>query len=183
MSLGAKPKKLDQDGLWEYALKTLDRRAYAAAELRQKLSVRAETPQVLQTVMRKLSEYGLVDDSRFAESFATSRLETHGHGAQRVMRELRVRRVPPKAAEAAVRQVYGKVNEAELAARFLEKKFRTKNLADHLKKDKNLAAAYRRLRTAGFSAGTAIKALKRYTDRADEIEEVEEEVEEDQENA
>jgi regulatory protein len=70
--------------------------------------------------------------------------------------------------------VYGEVEETELAAQFLKRKYRSKNLREFLKEEKNLASAYRRLRTGGFSTGASLKALKQYTQRAEELEGFEE---------
>src|SRR6185312_1549449 len=173
MPIRGKPKRLAADQLWEFALKTLDRRAYAATELRRKLSLRAETNTALDEVMKKLQEYGLLDDARFAESFAASRLEGQGFGARRVLRDLRSRSVGTQIAEAAIQRVYSEVEETELAAKFLERKLRSKNLHEYLKVDKNLAAAYRRLRTAGFSTAASIKVLKRFAQQAEELESLE----------
>ena len=39
-----------------------------------------------------------------------------------------------------------------------------------LQDPKHLASAYRKLRYAGFGSSSAIRALKRYADRADELE-------------
>ncbi len=57
---------------------------------------------------------------------------------------------------------------------FLKRKYRGKDLGAFLKEEKNLAAAYRRLRYAGFSSGGSIRALKRYASQADELEGMEE---------
>lgn len=84
MRLPGKPKKkLGEDQLWELALRSLGGRAYAAAELRRKLALRAETPAALDRTMKKLQDYGLLNDIRFAESYATARLEGQGLGARR----------------------------------------------------------------------------------------------------
>jgi regulatory protein len=174
MPTRGKPKKLAAEQLWEFALRTLDRRAYAARELRRKLSLRAETRSALDEVMKKLEEYKLLDDARFAESFAVSRLEGQGYGAQRVLRDLRARSVEGKVAGDAIQRVYGEVEETELAAQFLKRKYRSKNLREFLKEEKNLASAYRRLRTGGFSTAASLKALKQYTQRAEELEGFEE---------
>jgi regulatory protein len=180
MPIRGNTKKLTADQLWEFALKTLDRRAYAAVELRRKLSGRAETKSALEEVMKKLEAYKLLDDSRFAESYAVSRLEGQGFGARRVLRDLRARSVGAQVAEAAIRRVYSEVEETELAARFLERKFRSKNLPEHLREEKNLASAYRRLRTAGFGTAASIKVLKRFAQRAEELESLETDTPEDE---
>jgi regulatory protein len=173
MPLPRKPKKLATGALWEYALRCLDRKPYSAADLQQKLKANADTPETLAEVMSKLREYGLLNDRKFAESFATTQLEGRGHGASRVIRDLRTRRVGGKTAEEAVRQVYGEVNEADLIRQYLNRKFRSKDLKQFLREDKNLASAYRRLRTAGFSANGSIRVLKEFTQRAQELEDTE----------
>jgi regulatory protein len=173
MALRDKPKKLAGDALWEFALKTLDRRSFSKAELRRKLSVRAESPGALSEVMKKLQDYGLLDDARFAASFAASRLESKSQGAGRVLRDLRSRSVETAAANAAIKQVYGDVDEHELASRYLQRKFRSKDLSTFLMDEKNLAAAYRRLRTGGFSSRVSVEVLKQFSRRAEELDAME----------
>ena len=175
MRLPGKPKKrLDGEQLWELALRSLDRRAYAAAEIRKKLALRAETPAVLDQTMKKLQDYGLLNDARFAESYAAARLDGQGFGARRVLADLRARSVSSSVAENAVRQTYAKTDETELIEKYLQRKFRGKNLREYLSEDKHLASAFRRLRMAGFGAGSSIRVLKRYTGRAEELETMDE---------
>jgi regulatory protein len=169
MAIRPKPKKLDANALWEYALRSLDRRAFSSAQLRKKLGGRAETPEALAEVMKKLDEYGLLNDTRFAETFATFRLEAHKQGARRVLMDLRSKSIPAEVAETAVKQVYSEVDEAELASQYIQKKLRSQDLPTYLKEEKNLASAYRRLRTAGFSHGASIKTLKQFAAKAEEL--------------
>ena len=169
MSAMGKKQPLTAEALWEYALRCLDRRAYASIELQQKLRPRADSAETVRQVMGKLREYGLLNDEKFAESFATSRLESRGHGASRVIRDLRLRRIPAKTAERAVQEIYGEVNESDLIRQFLQRKFRSKNLGEFLREDKNLASVYRRLRTAGFSSNASISVLKSFTNRASDL--------------
>ncbi len=171
---GKPKKKLDGDQLWELALQSLGRRAYAAAELRRKLWLRAETPAVLDQTMNKLQDYGLLNDVRFAESYAAARLDGQGLGSRRVLADLRAKSVPANVAEHAVRQTYAETDELELIEKYLQRKFRGKNLREYLSEDKHLASAFRRLRTAGFSASNSIRVLKRYTGRAEELESMDE---------
>lgn len=130
MPVPRKTKKLAAEALWEYALRCLDRKPYSAADLQQKLKANADSPATLQTVISKLREYGLLNDRKFAESFATTRLEGRAYGASRVIRDLRARRISAKVAEQAVRQVYGEVDEADLIRQYLKRKFRSKDLED-----------------------------------------------------
>ena len=168
-----KPKKLDSDALWNYALGLLQRRAHSIAELRQKLSLRASSGADLNATVAKLRDYGFTDDCKFSEAFAAARLENQGFGPARVLRDLRARRVAAPIAERAVKQTFAGIDERELVASFLTRKYRGKNLREFLAEEKNLASAYRRLRTAGFSARAVLDVLKRYRDIDQDFEEPE----------
>jgi regulatory protein len=162
------PSKLDESGLWDYALRVLARRAYSSGELKQKLAARAERYSDVDATMVKLREYGFADDRKFSESFAGSRLQNQGFGRLRVLSELRSRRIAPAIAASAVEKAFAGTDELRLIQNFLERKYRGKDLAQFLQEEKNLASAYRRLRTAGFSSTGSITVLKRYSRRAGE---------------
>ena len=165
---------MSSEALWEYALRCLDRKAHSAAELQRKLRLKADSAATVREVMEKLREYGLLNDRKFAESFTTSRLEGQGHGASRVIRDLRTRGIPSQTAENTVRRIYEEVDEQDLIRRYLERKFRSKDLRKFLLEEKNLASAYRRLRTAGFSSNNSIRVLKEFSRRAEELEDADE---------
>ena len=168
------PKRLDVEALIGYALRALGSRAHSTGELRQKLVRRAENSADVEAVLRKLKESGYLDDSRYAESYASARLENEGHGRARVLRDLRQRRVAPALAEQTVNRTFRDTDELELIDAYLKRKFRGKDLPTWLSEEKNLMGAYRRLRYAGFSSGNSIRVLKRYAQRADELEGAEE---------
>jgi regulatory protein len=165
-------RKLDSDALWEYALRILARRPYSSAEIREKLAGRADSPAAVGAVITKLGEYGLADDRKFAETFASARLQNQSFGSMRILRDLRAKRVPSAIAQRAVEKTYAGVDETELARRFLEKKFRGKNLPQLLQQQQHIASAYRRLRTAGFSGRAAFAALKMYSKDVEEFDDI-----------
>jgi regulatory protein len=167
---GRPAKLLDADSLWNFALKTLGSRAQTSAELREKLLRRAAVPSDVDAVLAKLKDYGFLNDSRFAEHFASMRKENEGLGKARVLRDLRQRRVSSTVAETAVTTAFQGADEIEMIEQFLRRKFRGKVLADYLKEEKHLAAAYRRLRYAGFGSSNSIRVLKRYAAQAGELE-------------
>jgi regulatory protein len=166
-----RPAKLAEDALWDYALKQLSRRAHSSSELQNKLSQRAESPAGVAAVMQKLREYGYTDDRKFSEAFASSRLQNEGFGKFRVLRDLQSKRVSSTVAEQAVAKVFEGADEKELIDAYLARKYRSVVLHDFLRQDKNVASAYRRLRTAGFSSSAALAALKRHSHRAADWEE------------
>jgi regulatory protein len=171
---GRKPKLLDRDHLYEYALRTLGGRAYSLGELREKLRRRAAEAEDIEGVLGRLKEHGYLNDKRYADNFAAARLENEGFGRGRVLRDLRQHRVAPALAAQAVQRVFQDTDEVALIESFLARKYRGKDLGKFLGEEKNLAGAYRRLRYAGFGAGTSIRVLKRYASRADELEGMEE---------
>ncbi len=162
MALRGKPKKLESEALWEYALRILGQRAHSANEVKQKLLRRAASPEDVPAAMAKLREYGLADDQKFSETFASSRLQNQGFGRFRVLRDLRSKQIGSTVAEGAVEKTFAGTDERQLIEKYLERKYRGKNLPEFLQQEKNLASAYRRLRTAGFSSSASLSVLRRY---------------------
>jgi regulatory protein len=169
------PRRLSPDALWDYALRLLAQRPYSAAELKHKLLPRADSAASAGSVINKLREYGLADDAKFSEAFASARLQNKGFGQIRVLHDLRAKRVSAAVAEKAIQKTFSGTEEADLARRYLERKYRGKNLPELLREEKQLAAAYRRLRTAGFSGRVALSVLKMYSAKALEWEDLPEE--------
>jgi len=163
--------KLDEKSLWEYALRVLSQRAHSAGQIRQKLLKRAQSAADLEAVLAKLREYEMVDDRRFSEAFAAARLQNEGFGRYRILNDLRRKRVSAAVAESAVNRAFTGSDEQQLIERYLTRKYRNVDLTQFLKEEKNLASAYRRLRTAGFSSGSAVAALKRYSQRVEDFSE------------
>ena len=176
------PKRLSSEGLWEYALRALGARAHSAGELREKLRRKAERAADVDTTLARLKENGYLNDRAFAESYAAARLENQGLGKARVLSDLRQRRVAPAVAERTVGKVYADVNEEKLIEDFVRRKYRMASRDQLFRDEKDLAAAYRRLRRAGFGAGNIVRVLKRFArdpDLLDAFEPPEEEPEED----
>jgi regulatory protein len=168
------PEPLDRSGLMNYALRILSTRGLSTSEIRAKLQRRAAEASDVDDVIAKLQEGGLLNDVRFAESYAAARLENQGFGKVRVLRDLRQRRVAGSVAATAVEQTFEGTDEEALVEQFLARKFRGKVLAEFLAVDKNLVSAFRRLRVAGFGAGVSIRVLKRFAAQAESLEGVEE---------
>ena len=164
------PKKLDSAKLLDYALRVLSGRAHSLGEVREKLRRRAENAQDIDGVMLKLKDSGYLNDRRFAEGVASSKLANEGLGRIRVLRDLRQKRVAPKLAEQVVEQTFRDTDETQLVEAWLERKYRGKLLSTVLADQKKLASVFGRLRYAGFSAPVAIRVLKRYAQAAEELE-------------
>ena len=157
-----RPKPLDHEALFNYAVRVLAGRAHSTGELREKLARRAASPEDIDQVLAKLKEIGYLDDRRFAESFASARLANDRFGRSRVTRDLRQRRVAPALAERSVSKVYQEVDEGALIEEWIRRKYRTAPREGLFQDEKDLASAYRRLVRAGFRTGEIVRALKQF---------------------
>ena len=155
-------KKLDKEKLWSYALRSMGNRAQTTSEIRAKLKLRALEPADVEEALGKLKDYGMLDDRRFAETFAQSKLENHGFGKGRALRDLQVRRVAPALAEQTVQKLYAERDELQLIEAYIRRKYRTAAREDLFQEEKDMASAFRRLRLAGFSSGNVVTVLKRF---------------------
>jgi len=155
-------RRLDAAALWEYALKVLGGRAYSTGELREKLHRRAERAEDVDDILSRLKRSGYLDDKRYAESYAASRLSGEKFGRTRVVRDLRQHRVAPALAERTVEKVYKEVDEVALIEDWIRRKYRTATREGLFAERKDLGAAYGRLLRAGFRSGEILTVLKRF---------------------
>jgi len=167
------PKPLDVEGLMDYVARALSARAYTVSELKTRLKKRAARAEDVEVVLGRLKDAGVVNDKRFAGSFAEWRRESQGLGKTRVLRDLMARRVAPAVAKQAVDAAFEGVDEVAMIEAFLKRKYRGKDLGALLQVQKELASAFRKLRGAGFSTGNSIRVLKRYAAEAERLEEME----------
>ncbi len=151
------------------ATASFDRRIASKARRRAR-----ESSAFVQTTVDKLREYGLADDEKFSEAFASSRLQNQGFGKQRVLRDLSSKQISGKTAEQAVAKVFEHADEYELIHQFLARKYRGKDLPLFLKDEKNLTSVYRRLRMAGFASGPCLNILRQYKSDLPDVDESEE---------
>lgn len=102
----------------ERALKLLGYRERSAAEVRSKLKDSGYPAAVAGAVVERFREVELIDDSRFASTWARSRLAA-GYGARRISRELAHKGVAPEIVAAALEPAEDDLDEVELALRSL----------------------------------------------------------------
>lgn len=171
-----KPKrKLGRQELFEFAVKSLAKRAQSTAEMRRKLHDRADDPGDVDEALARLREYGYLDEKRFAEQLATLRLENSGFGRTRTLFDLRARRVAPTLAAEAVDKAYLDTDEDRLIEDFVRRKYRTAPRAGLFEEEKDLASAYRRLLRAGFRSAAIVRVLKRFAKNPDLLDAIEDE--------
>jgi regulatory protein len=177
VSLQKRARKLAAEELFEYAVKCLGVRAYSTGDLKAKLRLRAVNLADAETTIDRLKDIGYLNDQRFAEGYASARVENEGFGRMRVLSDLRARRVSGTLAEQAVEQALGGKSEAELIDSYIERRMPSIAAGGRIEDERKLANAYRRLRRAGFTSGPILTALKGRAARPELLEEPAEEEE------
>jgi regulatory protein len=122
--------------------------------------MRAASLPDVDSVIGRLNGIGYLNDQRFAENFASARIENAGFGRMRVLSDLRARRVSGNIAEQAVERALEGKSEAELIGTYIERRMPSIAISGRVEDEKKLASAYRRLRRAGFTSGSILTALK-----------------------
>lgn len=158
MRSSRQPRLLDAAELHTYAVKALGRRARSIAELKRLLQRRAADPADIDGVLARLREYGFLNDERFAQIYAASRLENNRQGRMRVERDLRSHLVAPKLANKTVTAIYDEVDEPALLREHIARRLRHRGPP---KDRKGAASLYRHLLGAGFSPAHIIPELRR----------------------
>ena len=131
------------------------------ANLRRLMQARVEPGEqgeaVVEAVVKRLKEYGYLNDAVFAETYARLRQENQKHGVRRVRQDLQQKGVGAELITETLEARYGQTNEEALARAHLERK--------RIKKPENpkeTARVIRRLVTAGFSTGVIYKILRQW---------------------
>jgi regulatory protein len=164
--------KLDGDALFDYAVRALAARSCSSAELRTRLRRRALKMSDVDPVIARLCDIGYLNDERFAEMYTTARVENDGFGRMRVLSDLRGRRVAPQLAEQAVTRAFEGKSEAEMVAAWIERRMPSVAAGQHTGDERQIAAAWRKLRRAGFSSGAIIHELRRFAARPEILEDL-----------
>jgi regulatory protein len=162
-----RPRPLDGEALWTYALKLLGAQARSTGEMREKLLRRAERSIDVETAIARLKDAGYLDDHRFAEAFASARLANDKLGRAKVIQDLRQRRIAPALAAETVRAVYEGVADQALIEAWIRHKYAKAPREGLFASQKDMASAYRRMQQAGFPSGEILRALKRFAKNPD----------------
>ena len=164
MALGRTRKQaepLNEQGLYDYAVKALGRRMRTQAELARLMAARVEPgergAEMVAAVVQRLREYGYLDDAGYAETYARLRQENEKFGARRVRQDLARKGIAAPLAEETIAARYEGTDELALARAHLERK----RIAQP-KDAKEAARVARRLVAAGFSTSTVGRLLRQW---------------------
>jgi regulatory protein len=153
------PPLLDEDALYQYAVRALGRQMRTVAELKRLMSRRVEAGESGETkvaaVVTRLLEQHYLDDPSFASTYTRLRQENQGFGKRRVQQELTRKGVQAELVASAIDSAYAEVSEEELVRRYIARK-----RIDKPKDEKQAARLIRRLVGAGFSFPVITKVLK-----------------------
>jgi len=143
--------------LYDVAMRALMRRAHSVHEMKKKLERRSDNKLLVQLVMARLKENGMIDDARYAKQFARQRTESRKQGKFRIARDLRGRGIPDRHIEAALDETAKTTDEGAMVRQRIERKLRSfRGELD----EKKLASLYGSLLRAGFSADLVRRELK-----------------------
>jgi regulatory protein len=156
-----KPRQIDTEGaLYDAAIKILSRRAHSVSEMKKALARRCVDEKLVQSVVARLKQEKLVDDARYARQFTRFRTDSRKQGQFRIARDLRVRGVPDRHIESALKNAVQDSDPAALIRQRIERKLRLyRGELDQRK----LASLYRSLIAAGFPGDLIRKELYRMT--------------------
>jgi regulatory protein len=164
MPFGRAKKKsvpLDENALYDYALKALGRQMRTVAELKRLMRSRVESSEQgeakIDRVIARLKAQRYLNDTSYAASYARLRQENQSFGQRRVRQDLVQKGVHAEVIAKTLDAAYEDVNEEELARRLLERK-RVKKPAN----EKEAARVMRMLMRAGFSTGVIFRILKKW---------------------
>jgi len=157
----SKPRQLETEAeLYDVAVRALMRRAHSVYEMKKKLERHSENKLLVQLVMARLKETGMIDDARYAKQFARQRTESRKQGKFRIARDLRGRGIPDRHIEAALEETATTTDEAAMVRQRIERKLRSfRGEID----EKKMASVYRSLLRAGFSADVVRRELHSLT--------------------
>jgi regulatory protein len=156
-----KPRQLETESeLYDVALRALLRRAHSVHEMKKKLERRSDNKLLVQLVMARLKENGLIDDARYAKQFTRQRTEGRKQGKFRVARDLRARGVPDRDIDAALKESAEQNDEGAMVRQRIARKLRSyRGEID----EKKMASIYASLLRAGFSSDVVRRELKALT--------------------
>ena len=157
-----RPKEIvDENALYDYAVRSLGRRMRTVAELKRLMRQRVPKDEIghllVEMVVLRLKEQKYLNDTTYAAAYSSFRRDNEKFGRRRVITDLKVKGVHQDVIEKVVDEAYAAVNEEELARAYLKRK-RLKKPAN----EKDAARIFRGLMRAGFGVGVAIKVLKNW---------------------
>lgn len=140
----AQPLTPEERRKWTFqrAAKLLAAKSRSEAELPTLLTQGGASKADVDEVLARLTEYGYLNDERFALGYVSAKLRQRPMGRRRLKRDLTLKKVDSKTADEALDQVFSETSERKLVDLAIEKRIRlrgrpttraeAKSLFDHL---------------------------------------------------
>ena len=142
----------------EYALGLLGRRAYSCGDLIHRLVSRGHDPNLVDILIRRLVDCGLLDDEALARAVAEATVRKKPAAAALIEQKLHAHRIPPDIATRVVAEILDGVDPVEAAAQLARDMLAAR-------RGKAVGANWRRigatLSRRGFDADIISEALDR----------------------
>ncbi|MEO0069691.1 MAG: RecX family transcriptional regulator [candidate division WOR-3 bacterium] len=138
----------------DYAFLLLSYRARSRKELTERLKKKGYSEKIIERVMNRLIELGLIDDERLARDFVESRIKVGHKGKWRVRAELLKLGIPKEMVEREIKAAPDEVAAAEMVVEHYLPRYR--NLDPKTRKRRLIGLLARR----GFSPETIARVLK-----------------------
>src|SRR5262249_16421136 len=140
-----KPRTIDSEpALYDAAIKILMRRAHSVYEMKKALIRRTADEDLIQKVIARLKQNGLIAHPRHAKQFARQHPAIRKQGKFRVARELRARGVPDRHINPALEDAASDTDEVALVRQRIDRKLKLLRGADTGEKldDRKIASLY-----------------------------------------
>lgn len=109
----------------EQVLRLLTIRSRSRRELYLRLKQKGHPDTLIDPLLNRLTETGLIDDARFASERARALGLSKGWGPRKLTADLRAKGVNADLVQAAIEEVYAETPQVEILRRVAEKKFGT----------------------------------------------------------
>lgn len=140
----------------DVCLRLLTDRARSRAELETKLVERGYESEIVERVLGRLVEIGLIDDADFAQQWVHSRHTYSGKGKRALAVELRLKGIDQDIASEALAQI-DQEDERARAADLVRRKLRNRPIDD---RDKVMRRLVGMLARKGYSASMSYEVVK-----------------------
>ena len=150
------------------AVRLLAAKPRSIEELRLRLMEKNWTnEEIVDTVLKKLEEYNYLDDEKFANDFAASKLRQKPVGRRRLKQTLSTKKLDKETIDEAIEKVYEQMPEEDILEEAIVKRVRIKGKPETREDTKKF---YDYLMRQGFSYDIIKKKMKEIADRDFEIE-------------
>lgn len=140
--------------IWQYSLHLVTRRSHSEKELQQKLECKGYSCDAIEKALRRLKEYGYIDDIKLANHLFYKYVETHKYSTKQIFYKLKLRGLQDRVL-LEIAKDFDDVEEWKSALKIITARFKS---LDTTSKEK----IYRYLSSRGFSATNIHKALQTF---------------------